>query len=189
MTEAFHGTGGHQARFLPRSMPAEPAAMSHSSSEHVSPDGVVESVQRLTLESPVVSFDEDGARELGRRYWSQVRRATRGLVATRERRDGIDLVLAGFVPLLRFGPAETRVSDHHVACSYAITGGLLALGAGGSLSVEQLADPSPSLAISVSGYQARFARRGRHLYTRVQAPAHLAVSRRFLQQPARGIPG
>ncbi len=146
----------------------------------VTPAGVVDSMQRTALARPLVTFDEDGAGQLSAAYWAAVRRATVGLVRPRERRGGVDLVLLGVVPLLRFGPAEAHVAEDRVVSRFPIIGGLLAATPGGWLALEQFADPSPELSIAVIGYQARLARHSPRLYARIQSRAHLAVSRRFL---------
>jgi len=165
----------------------ESRSQPHASTKHVADRGVVESSQRTALQHPVVAFDDGGARQLGRWYWACVRRSTHGLVRTREHAAGVDLVLFGVLPLLRFGPGQREAADERVACAFPIVGGVLALASGGSLTVEQLGGPEPSLSITVSGYHARLARRRGRLYRHVQAPAHLAVSRQFLQQPGRTV--
>ncbi len=157
------------------------------STEYVSDTGVVESAQRTTLLQPVVPFDDAGAGQLARWYWACVRRSTRGLVRPRAHPGGLSLFLLGVLPLLRFAPVEEDVTPERVACAFPITGGLLALAAGGRLVVEQRGGAETTLSISVSDYHARLARRQGWLYRRVQAPAHLAVSRLFLQLPGRVV--
>jgi hypothetical protein len=149
--------------------------------------GVVDSMQRTALTRPLVTFDEDGPRQLAATYWASVRRATRGLVRPRKRAGGVDLVLLGVVPLLRFGAPREQVAEDRVAASFPITGGLLAVTPGGWLALEQRADPSPGLSISVIGYHARLARHSPRLYARIQSRAHLAVSRLFFR-PDGGEP-
>jgi hypothetical protein len=157
----------------------------HTSIDHVTAAGVVESSQRMALGRPVVAFDDAGARQLGGWYWACVRRATRGLVRPRKHAGGVSLTLVGAIPLLRFGALEARVTADSVACAFPITGGVLTLASGGWLIVEQRAGTKPSLSIAVTGYHARLARRRGRLYRHVQAPAHLAASRLFLQLPGR----
>lgn len=149
------------------------------------------SEQRVALARPAVATTDDGARQLGRRYWAEIARCTLGLVRPREGERGVRLVLAGLVTLFRFGPAETRVGEAEVACTFRIEGGLLAARPGGSVTVVQRAKPRPELALVVAGYSPRLAtgssRSVRRLfYTRVQAPLHDAVSRRFLARAAGG---
>jgi hypothetical protein len=153
--------------------------------ERVAANGVVESVQRTKLPEPIVSFDEVGARRLGVWYWASVRRATRGAVRTHVAPDGVAVTLLGIVSLLRFGPAEPHVSDSCVTCAYPIEGGVLAVGAGGWLEIEQRGATDSVLSIVVRGYHARLALRVPWIYRHIQAPLHLVVSRVFLQQPAR----
>ncbi len=54
---------------------------------------------------------------------------------------GVDLVLLGALPLLRFGPGKREVTDDRVACAFPIVGGVLALASGGWLTVEQRGGP------------------------------------------------
>lgn len=157
-----------------------------SSRVRIAPDGSIESVQRATLTEPVVAHDAYGAAALATVYWTAVRASTRGLVRVRAHAHGFDLVLLGVVPLLRFGSAETLVTDERVASTFPIVGGLLTFGAGGSLTVEQCVVPTPALSIAVRGYRPRLARRSGRLYARLQLPAHDAVSRRFLRWPLEG---
>lgn len=157
-----------------------------TSTETVSADGVIDSVQRVLLPRPIVSFDDAGARHLAWAYMDSINRSTAYLVRVRARNGTVDLALLGAVSLLRFARPELIAAPDRVGGTFAITGGILARGTGGRLSVEQRADPELSLSIAVSGYNARLARRGARLYRSVQSPAHRAVSRRFLQSRARG---
>lgn len=153
--------------------------------------GAVESRQWITLPRGLVPPDDAGARELGRRYLAEVARFSHGLVRPRPARDGVALVLAGLVTLLRFGAPEVGHDDGAVACRYPIRGGLLVARAGGSLLVAQ--HPGGELELFVSGYYPRLggsARRRslrRAVYTAIQARAHRAVGRRFLERAARAV--
>lgn len=156
-------------------------------SERETADGTVESRQWITLARPVVASDGAGARELGRRYLAEIAAVTHGLVRARNRPDGVTLVLAGLVTLLRFGPPEVDVDAARVACRFPILGGLLAARPGGSLLVAQRSGGDPALELAVSGYFPRLVglrRRSlrRLVYAAVQAPAHRAISRRFLER-------
>ena len=132
--------------------------------------------------------DEEGARELGRRYIEEVAHFSHGLVRSRARRNEVVLVLAGLVPLLRFGRPEPTVDGDTVQCRYPIRGGLLVARPGGSLVIAQHA--TLELELVVGGYRPRLGgstrRRSlrRALYTALQARAHRAVGRRFLQRAA-----
>jgi hypothetical protein len=163
--------------------------------ERETDSGAVESRQWIALPHPVGGADEAGALTLGRGYLDSVARSTRGLV--RPRPDGPDgavvLVLARVVPLLRFGPPTTTVATDVLACTYPIDGGLLVARPAGSLAVTQTQRTSagPELELRVEGYVPRLGgsprRRSfrRALYTAVQARAHLAVGKRFLEHAAR----
>jgi hypothetical protein len=157
-----------------------------STSERETDAGAVESRQCITLPRELVPADEDGARQLGLRYLADVARFSHGLVRPRRQADGVVLVLAGVVPLLRFDPPGTRVEDGRVECRYAIRGGALVARPGGSLVIAQR--PGVALELVVAGYFPRLGgsmqRRSlrRALYTAVQARAHRAVGRRFLER-------
>lgn len=174
-------------------MVAEPPASlapAWRTSETVSSTGAVESRQWIELREVVVTPDEAGALELGRRYLDEVGRLTHGLVRTRRKPGGASLVLAGALPLLRFGPAEVEVGGDRVECRYPIVGGFLAARAGGTLAVGQRSSSPPELELAVAGYfpRLRSSRRRRSLrraiYGSVQARAHRAISRRFLERAA-----
>jgi hypothetical protein len=143
---------------------------------------VVQSVQRITPERAVVTFDDDGARRLATAYWAAVRHTTRGVVRARQRNGRVALVLLRAVPLLRFGPPKLVADSDCVVATFPIVGGLLATAGGGTLSLQQRALPAIEVSIAVTDYQPRFARRSRRIYTRIQAPAHAAVSRRFVHE-------
>ena len=150
--------------------------------------GAVESRQWIRLRRELVAPDEGGARELGRRYLAEVARFSHGLVRPRPRRDGVALVLAGAVTLLRFGQPELGHDEGSVECRYPIRGGVLVARPGGSLLVAQHA--GVELELFVAGYFPRLggsARRRslrRALYTALQSRAHRAVGRRFLEDAA-----
>ena len=161
--------------------------------QRLTPDGAVESEQRIRLEREVVAPTAEGARELGRRYWREVERSTLGLVRGRESVDGISLTVLGYRPvLLAFAPAQTVVSDRDVTCRYAIRGGLLVRGPHGSLALIQQRTPEPALRSVITGFYPRLAatpgRPGwsRPLYAVVQRRLHVWISRRFFRALVRG---
>jgi hypothetical protein len=168
---------------------APPAAPGWETSEREEA-GAVESRQRIRLTRPIVEPDEAGARELGRRYLEEVGRVTHGLVRPRREPRGVALVLAGAVPLLRFGPPELGTGGSSVECTFPIRGGLLAARPGGSLVVAQRFAGDPALELAVAGYFPRLGGSSRRrslrrlLYSAVQARIHRAVSRRFLERAA-----
>lgn len=157
-----------------------------STSERETASGAVESRQWIALPRELVAADRSGARELGRRYFAEVARFSRGLVRPRRRGDGVALVLGGVVTLLGFDAPELGDRDGTVECRYRIRGGLLVARPGGSLLVAQ--HPGAELELVVSGYFPRLGgsmRRHslrRALYTALQARAHRAVGRRFLER-------
>lgn len=167
-------------------------AQNWSTSEGRDDTGAIESRQWVGLSHAVVPGDDEGARRLGSRYLAEVRRFTRGLVRPHTRHRGVDLVLAGVVPLLRFGPEQLGVGPDRVECRFPIIGGLLAARPGGWLVIAQRSTTEPELELVVAGY---FPRLGvsprkrslrRALYSALQARAHRAISRRFLEHAARG---
>ena len=141
----------------------------------------------------LVAADDDGARELGRRYLAEVARFSHGLVRPRRQADGVALVLAGIVPLLRFDPPAVRRRGRpgRVPVSR-FAEELLVARPGGSLVVAQR--PGVELELVVAGYFPRLGgsmrRRSlrRALYTAIQARAHRAVGRRFLERAAGEAP-
>ena len=159
-----------------------------STLERETETGAVESRQWITLPRELVTPDEGGARELGRRYLAEVARFSRGLVRPRRGADGVALVLLGLVPLLRFDPPEVGHENGTVECRYPIRGGLLVARPGGSLVVAQR--PGVELDLLVAGYFPRLGgstrRRSlrRAVYTALQSRAHRAVGRRFLERAA-----
>jgi hypothetical protein len=162
-----------------------------STREHETDAGAVESRQWIELPHELVTLDEAGAQELGRRYLDEVAQFSRGLVRPRARGAGVALVLVGLVPLLRFAPPQTGHETGAVTCEYPIDGGLLVARPGGSLLVAQRG--GVELELLVAGYFPRLGgstrRRSlrRALYTAVQARAHRAVGRRFLERAAAEV--
>jgi hypothetical protein len=156
--------------------------------EHETDAGAVESRQSIQLARQLVEADEAGARELGRRYLAEVARFSHGLVRPRVDGKGVALVMVGLVRLLRFAPPRTGHSSEVVTCEYPIEGGLLVARPGGSLLVAQR--DGLELELRVEGYFPRLhastRRRSlrRALYTAIQARAHRAVGRRFLEHAA-----
>jgi len=152
----------------------------------------VESVQRIALARPVVGLSEEGARELGCRYWAEIARSTHGLVRARRRGPEVALVLAGRATLLRFGAPALMIGGDRVECRYPIQGGLLAARPSGALVVTQCSGDAGYLELSVVGYYPRLdpgvqgGRLSRLLYGQLQSRIHHAVSRRFLEQTAAG---
>lgn len=156
-------------------------------------DGAVESEEQAQLEAPVVAHSDGGGRELGRRYWAEVERSTRGLVRLRRTGAGgpdedIDLRVLGRWPaLLVLAPAEIAVSDDEVTCRHAILGGILARSPRGSLTLTQRRAPDPSLRSVIAGFYPRLAARpgkpgwSRPLYGLVQHRLHVWISRRFFR--------
>ena len=150
------------------------------------PEGAVESEQRVTIAVPVVEFSERGAVTLGATYWSEVERFVHGIVRREQRRDGLELRLLGRRPvLLRFEPPQYEVEAGLVACRYRIAGGVLAERPVGEISFVQVAGEAIELRSAITHFfPALAARAGRPdwtgaLYSHVQSRAHVAVSRRY----------
>ena len=158
------------------------------STERVLESGGFESRQRVLLAARVVEPSETGARWLGITYWRAVDAATRGGVrASWAGRSG-RLSLLGGATLLRFGGPELAHTDGIVSCRYAIEGGLLALRAGGSVTLAQRPDDTRyELSVTVEEYLPRLAARvgapwwTGALYAKGQSPFHTAVSRRYFE--------
>jgi hypothetical protein len=144
------------------------------SSHRQSPDGAIESEQRINLARPVVEFSSAGAERLGHSYWREVRRLTGSLVRPRELDGSLELRLLGGPVLLRFDRPTLEASETRAFCSYPIAGGLLARRAAGELSFEQTAD---TLRSTVRGFFPRVAS-----YDRLQGRAHVAISRRYFRR-------
>jgi hypothetical protein len=156
-------------------------------SERVLESGGFESRQRVCVAEPAVEASEAGARTLGITYWQAVDRFTRGGVRASWSGDGGTLKLLGAATLLAFGPAEFSF-DGGVSCRYAIQGGLLALRAGGSVTLAQRPEgDQQELSVTVEGYLPRLAARAGAppwtgiLYAKGQSPFHAAVSRRYFE--------
>jgi hypothetical protein len=155
-------------------------------SERVLACGAFESRQRVLVPEPAVEASEAGARTLGLTYWQAVDRFTRGGIRASWTDEGGKLTLLGCPTLLTFGPAELSFDNGVVSCRHAIAGGLLALRAGGSVTLAQRPEgDQQELSVTVNGYLPRLAApagapawRG-ILYTKGQSPFHVAVSRRY----------
>lgn len=145
--------------------------------------------QRIDLSSPVVEASDRGAEALAEAYWDEIRRLTVGLVRARRADGGVELALGRAIPLLRFGPPVTTVSDGSVECRFPIVGGVLAKRSGGSLSLCQIDAPSPALAVVVQDYAPRLdsgRQRGLRTFTyhEVQERIHSLIGRRYLERMA-----
>jgi hypothetical protein len=157
-------------------------------SERVLESGAFESRQRVLVAEAVVEASEAGARTLGVTYWQAVDRFTRGGVRASWTGDGGKLRLLGGPTLLTFGPAEFSFDNRLVSCRHEIKGGLLALRAGGSVTLEQRPEgDQQELSVTVEGYLPRLAARvdappwTGMLYAKGQSPLHAAVSRRYFE--------
>lgn len=164
------------------------AVIGWESAERVLESGDFESRQRVLVAEPAVEVSEAGARMLGITYWQAVDRFTRGGVRASWTGDGGELRLLGGATLLIFAPAELTFDGELVACRYAIEGGLLALRAGGSVTLAQRPEGNQhELSVTVEGYLPRLAARAGApawtgiLYAKGQSPFHAAVSRRYFE--------
>src|SRR5436305_6182681 len=106
-------------------------------SERVLESGGFESRQRVLVAEPVVEASEAGARTLGVTYWQAVDRFTRGVVRASWSGGGGKLKLLGGTTLLTFGPPVLGFDREVVSCKHEIRGGLLALRAGGAVTLAQ----------------------------------------------------
>ena len=156
--------------------------------ERVLESGGFESRQRVLVAEPVVEASEAGARTLGVSYWQAVDRFTRGGVRASWRGGGGKLKLLGGATLLTFGPPELSFDGGLVRCRHAIEGGLLALRAGGSVTLAQRPEgDQQELSVTVEEYLPRLAARAGAplwtgmLYAKAQSPFHVAVSRRYFE--------
>jgi hypothetical protein len=163
--------------------------------ERVLDSGGFESRQRVLVDEPVVEASESGARVLGVTYWQAVDRFTRGGARTSWSGEGGTLRLLGGVTLLTFGPAELSFANDVVSCRHEIRGGLLALRAGGSVTLAQTpAGDGQELSVTVEEYLPRLAARVGApwwtgvLYAKGQSPFHAAVSRRYFDLLVRKRP-
>ena len=157
-------------------------------SERVLESGAFDSRQRVLVAEPVVEASESGARTLGITYWRAIDRVTRGGVRASWAGDGGKLKLLGGPTLFTFGPAELSFDAGLVSCRYAIEGGLLALRAGGFVTLAQRPEgDQQELSVTVEGYLPRLAARAGTpawtgmLYAKGQTPFHAAVSRRYFE--------
>jgi hypothetical protein len=165
------------------------------SSEKVLESGGLESRQRVLVPEPAVEASEAGARTLGVTYWQAVDRFTRGGVRASWSGGGGKLKLLGGATLLTFGPPELSFDTGVVSCKHEIRGGLLALRAGGSVTLAQRPeDDQQELSVTVEEYLPRLAARAGApewtglLYMRGQSPFHAAVSRRYFDLLVRSRP-
>jgi hypothetical protein len=154
--------------------------------ERVLESGAFDSRQRVLVAAPAVEASEAGARTLGITYWQAVDRFTRGGVRASWTGEGGGLKLLGGVPLLTFGSPQLAFDGGLVSCRYEIRGGLLALRAGGSVTLAQRPEGDQhELSVTVEEYLPRLAARAGApawtgmLYAKVQTPFHAAVSRRY----------
>jgi len=144
--------------------------------------------QRALVAEPLVEASEAGARTLGVTYWQAVDRFTRGGVRASWTGGGGKLKLLGGATLLTFGAPELSFDGGLVGCRHAIQGGLLALRAGGSVTLAQRPEgDQQELSVTVEGYLPRLAARSGAplwtgmLYAKAQSPFHAAVSRRYFE--------
>lgn len=155
--------------------------------EDRSGDGAVTSVQRARFGRPVVSFSDEGARQLSTAYWREVERSTHMLVRAADSASGVSLRALGRGPaLLRFGPAQITATPTAVVCGHAIVSGLLARKPAGEIRFEQWAQDDGVLVVSaISGFHPTLAARPGmpaftgELYKRVQSRLHVLVGRRY----------
>ena len=146
--------------------------------------GGLESRQRVLVEQAAVDASESGARVLGLTYWRAVDLFTHGGVRASWSGDGGALKVLGGPTLLTFGPPELAREPLLVSCRHEISGGLLALRAGGSVTLAQRAEGEQfELSVTVAEYVPRLAARWwtAALYARAQSPFHAAVSRRYFE--------
>ena len=158
------------------------------SHEKVLRSGGFESRQRVLVPQPAVDASASGARVLGITYWQAVERFTRGGVRASWSGGGGKLRLLGGATLLTFGPPELSFDGAVVTCRHEIRGGLLALRAGGSVTLAQRPEgDQQELSVTVEEYLPRLAARAGApkwtglLYIKGQSPFHAAVSRRYFE--------
>ncbi len=166
-----------------------------TTAERTRDSGTFESAQLTVVSEPAVEESEAGARWLGVTYWRAVNDLTRGVVRARWSGEGGQLRLLGGPALLRFSLPELHHTDGRVSCRYAIEGGLLALRAGGTVTLEQRRRGGEhELSVDVEGYLPRLAPPAGWpswagvLYARGQQPFHAAVSHRYFELVAQGRP-
>jgi hypothetical protein len=151
------------------------------------PGGAVESEQRVSIQAPVVGFDGDGARRLGRSYWEEVQRTMRGLVRVHRGPPRLELRLLGGAPLLlSFDEPELEAGPTLVCCRYPVAGGALTQRPAGEISFAQIdRDGALELRSTIRDFFPTLAARdgGPHwtgtLYNQVQSRVHVAISRRY----------
>jgi len=165
-----------------------------TTTERLHDSGTFESAQRAVVSGPAVEESESGARWLGVAYWRSVADVTRGAVRATWSAEGGRLRLLGGPALLRFGLPVLHHDGGLVSCRYAIEGGLLALRAGGTVTLEQRRrGDEHELSVGVEGYLPRLAPPAGWpswagvLYARGQQPFHAAVSRRYFELVAGGL--
>jgi hypothetical protein len=134
----------------------------------------------------VVDGSPTGALALGRAYWVQVERTTRGLVRLRGGAEQPELAIGRRGPaLLRFGAAELEAGADAVAYRVAIAGGLLTREPAGTFELRQQGRGPCELRSTIRGFHPTLAGRpgGRGwtgaLYRQVQARLHVRISRRY----------
>jgi hypothetical protein len=156
--------------------------------ERVLESGGFESRQRVLVPEQVVEASEAGARTLGVTYWLAVDRFTRGGVHASWSGGGGKLKLLGGATLLTFGPPQLSAGPGLISCRHEIRGGLLALRAGGSVTLAQRTEEEQhELSVTVEEYLPRLAARTGApwwtgvLYAKGQSPFHAAVSRRYFE--------
>src|SRR4029077_16836266 len=113
---------------------------------------------------------------------------TRGGVRASWTGDGGKLKLLGGATLLTFGRPELAFGGELVRCRHAIQGGLLALRAGGTVTLAQRPEgDQQELSVTVEGYLPRLSPPAgaapwtRMLYSKGQSHFHAAVSRRYFE--------
>jgi hypothetical protein len=147
-------------------------------------DGSIRSDERVTAAQLVVERSERGAQQLGRRYWREIERASRGVVRPRATPEGIEVRLFGRGPsLLQFGPAETACDHDRVSCRYPIRGGLLTQRPGGAICLSQTGRDQPELRAAVTSFVPRLGL----LYERAQYRLHVELSRRYFRSLIDGV--
>jgi hypothetical protein len=140
----------------------------------------------VLVTDPVVEASEAGARVLGVTYWQAVDRVTRGGVRASWSGSGGRLRLLGCATLLAFGQSVLSFDSGLVSCRHEIRGGVLAIRAGGSVTLAQRQlSEGHELSVTVEEYLPRLAARAGApwwtgvLYIKAQSPFHVAVSRRY----------
>lgn len=148
-------------------------------SQRLLDSGRYESRQRALVNTPVVEASEAGARWLGVAYWDSIARFTRGVIRADWAEGGGSLRVLRGVVLLTFAPAELVLDEHAVSCRYTIRGGLLALRAGGSVTLAQRqVGDEYELSVTVEEYLPRLSA---PLYGKGQSPFHAVISRRYFE--------